>query len=383
MKIAKVSANVPSKAATSSEAAFKKILDTLVAAQTSVDDLLAAVKKMDPVAPASVKDVAKQQKITNGRAAVFKDLAKSAKRGELHTNPAKLGAMIKNLNTDIAAANWIEGGVAGHLDVFFQGQIDDIKEEITRALPKGVFEASFDLNGILTRFGRVQSKQRWTKFSAGRRLLISDCREAAEEQDRQNKIKAMMNDSERRKIKMKDREKIIKTCLANANATPKSVGVLLDAAFAKQDKPSRDKWATYLQLGAGGSYRLNSCGSCFGYKMHTTMSSDSWTANANEAVSIDDNTPDKILSGLLKTTDWKQLHATLEVGSNTKDWPHVFLFAGVLNGDKRWAAVKTALEVDDNWIRKAQAQMTGELVKIKADLESKIKKAKAVYGSNM
>ncbi len=383
MKIAKISVSVPSKVSKATEAALKKTLDVLVAAQKSVVDLLAAVEKLDPLAPASTKELLKQQKITKGRAAVFKDFAKSAKRSELHTNPAKLKAMIKSLNSDIAAANGVEGGVAGHLDAFFQVQMNDIEDEITRALPKGVSGASIGLSGTLDRFKRKQSKLGWTRFSSARGPLIRECRDQGEEQDRKNKINGMMHDPEFRKIKIKKREKIVKAGVANLRATAKSVKAELEDAFEKQDKPGRNKWSTYLQLGAGGRYRVNKCGSYLGNKIHWTMSNDSWTANADGRVSIKDNSVDRIFSGILETTDWKQLHATLEVGSDARDWPHVFLFAGVLNNDRRWANAKSMLDVDNSWITKAQAQMNAELTKIRTDLKKKIKLAKDRGGANM
>ena len=55
---------------------------------------------------------------------------------------------------------------------------------------------------------------------------------------------------------------------------------------------------------------------------------------------------DQILSKLLETTtDWKQLHATLEAGDSADDYAHVFLFAGVLVGPNTIAFVVGATTI--------------------------------------
>src|SRR6185369_15565678 len=93
-----------------------KVFDAIETAQDAVLGLLDEVAKTDPMPKDLEADIKKRRAISTGRAAELKDLEKAKKKGELHSNPSKLERLLKDLNEDIAAANWLEGGVEKAVD---------------------------------------------------------------------------------------------------------------------------------------------------------------------------------------------------------------------------------------------------------------------------
>jgi len=385
MKLSKISVNVPRKPSKADKAALERILKTLLDTQKAIGAALDEIKASEPLVPATVDKIQKQRKITDrSRAAELKDLEKSAKRGELHTNPAKLERLIKDLNADIAKINDIEGSVHNDRDLYFGQELDAIADEIERNLPKGVSGARIGLPGLIQRFTRKNSKAGWKNFSKERKALIEACRDLGAEEDRKNGISALASDREMLKLKYKTRHKIVEAGLKDQKKTPTAVRKELEDAIAEQDKPSKAQWAGFLQLGAGGSYTLQQSGAFRGAKIHLTMSKDSWTSAADGGVSIKDNSVQQIFEKLLKQSGangWKELHATLEVRLPCGKNPHVFLFAGVPPRNQAW----TELESQTGWSAKlaadAQAAMRGELDKLATALKKKIKEAKDQHGA--
>ena len=156
----------------------------------------------------------------------------------------------------------------------------------------------------------------------------------------------------------------------------------LAAALDKQAKPEKHRWASYLGLGAGGSYTLQQSGTFERMKIHLTMSKDSWTAAADGNVSVATNTVDQIYTKLLDTTGWKQLHATLEVPELKKsERPHVFLIAGVLGNDTKWENTRKTLNKDAKWVKAAQKALQDQLDLLEASLKRKLKAAKEKHGN--
>ena len=157
-------------------------------------------------------------------------------------------------------------------------------------------------------------------------------------------------------------------------------------ALTLQMTPSKSRWASYLDMGAGGSYRLNPASPFEGYTVHWTMSNDTWTAAADGMVKIDSGSAAAVLEKILKSAPGAQAHATLEVGKKA-DFPHVYMFAGAGNPVK-WAnaAAKAKSEVNPknpsatweaDWITRAQAQLTTVMTALKAELVKKIAAAQA------
>jgi hypothetical protein len=383
MPIAKLNFSVPSKPSKTDEKSLQKIVDALEKAQKDVLDLITELLKKDPLAPETKKALDGQKKICDSsRAPELKDLAKSEKAGELYSNVSKLQRLITDLNSDIANINKIEGGYDDDLDEYFKEKLEEVAKEIGTALPKGVTTLEIGLKQLLETFKAKNSKEHWARYDINRGILMTECEKKGEEVAEEKTIQAFMSSKDFLPLKYARREKIIQTGIKEGKK-PEDVRQFLVDALDEQDHPSKARWAAYLELGAGGNYRLTQSGSYQGSPIHLTMSKDSWTANADGKVSISANSVEQILEKLLKTAGWMQLHATLEVGDTAADYPHVYLFDGVLSTDTRWEAIRVKLGEKPKWVADGQKALQDQLDKVMMNLKKKVKEAKDASGANV
>ena len=379
MPVNKISISVPTK---SDERNFAKVAKAITDTHDNVLALLKTIAATDPMPSEIAKSSAKQQKISSGRAAELKDLLKSQKRGELHTNPGKLARLIEEINKDVATANGIEKSIDHERNRQFAVDVANMKDEIERALPRGVSAAMIGLPGKLREFEKKNTKEGWAHFSKNRRAFVDTCRDEGEDALRVKTMDGLKNARQFRLLKIKVREKMVDDGKSNPKMTPAQMEKDLAAALDKQAKPEKHRWASYLGLGAGGSYTLQQSGTFERMKIHLTMSKDSWTAAADGNVSVATNTVDQIYTKLLDTTGWKQLHATLEVPELKKsERPHVFLIAGVLGNDTKWENTRKTLNKDAKWVKAAQKALQDQLDLLEASLKRKLKAAKEKHGN--
>lgn len=380
-KISKIASVLPSKSTAAEEKALAKCFDAMLDTQKDIDGLLAEVGKTKPL-PATVEaDLKKRLTIARSRAAELKDMTKDRAKGLLHSNPSKMARVYKDLNEDVAQANWLEGGIGKALDVEFDKEVAKLDLRIAGALPKGVTPQHFALGAKVSAFRDKNAKENWAKWDANVVAFEKEIDKLVANVQREQAIRALVSDPDYAKLKYNTRQKAIDAALGSATATAASLRPVLDAFLERQRKPSKGSWASYLGLGAGGGYSLKSGGSYEGMAIHITMSKNSWTAGADGGVSVAANSVDQICEKLLKVTDWKQLHATLEVSKDSKQYPHVYLFDGVLGNDTRWPAARALLGRDAGWDAGAQAALTAQLTKLKADLKARITEAKKQDGA--
>ena len=388
-KLQKISVTFPTKTGAEAEKAYAKLLDEFEAVQASIEGVLDEVTKTKPMPTKVETDLKARRQIAVGRNAELKDLNKSRKSKELHTNPSKLQRIYKDLNEDIAQTNWLEGGVQLALDAHYEdGDVKELKKEIKAESPAAVKLAAYEK--LLKDFLETNKKERWAKLDAHAKQLKAD----AAELERLEGVKALRDHADFKLLKQGSRDSIVNKAIKDSASTVKGTRDELVAALDTQDKPTKSRWAGFLGLGAGGSYTMKDGGSYSGYKIHVTMSNDSWTANADGKVSIKNNSADDLLTALLQSAPGLQLHATLEIGE-VKQYPHIFLFAGVANQGPKWttamethkAAVeeskgkKVADKIDDTWITDGQAALTAVLDTLKQDLLTKLKQAKTTGGA--
>ena len=382
-KIAKISVVMPSKVSAADEKGLAKCFDAMLSSQKDIDDVLAEVGKTTPMPSALDDSLKKRLTLAKSRAAEIKDMAKDRAKATLHSNPGKMARVYKDLNEDVAQANWLEGGIGEALDDHFDDVIKALAVSLARGLPKGVTPGHLDLVGTIKRFKEKNSKEGWGRYAANVVTLEKDLAKDVAEVQREQGIRGLATDSDFGKLKYAVRQKVVDAGIKSATATEATVRTVLLAALEKQRKPTKGSWASYLELGAGGSYSLRSGGSFQGMAIHLTMSKDSWTADADGSVSVAGNSVQTIYEDLLKVDGWKQLHATLEVSASSADYPHVFLFAGVLSGDRKWEAARQLVGRDAKWVTDAQAAMKSELQKVEDAIKKKITEAKAQEGANV
>jgi hypothetical protein len=238
------------------------------------------------------------------------------------------------------------------------------------------------LKQMLEAFRGKNSKEHWSRFAANRSVLVNECEKEAAAVAEEKAIKGLMSNPDFLPLKYARRQKIIEASLKEGKKPEVVRGLLVDA-LNEQDHPSKSRWAAYLELGAGGTYRLTQSGSYQGSSIHLTMSKDSWTADADGKVSLSANSVEQILTKLLKTPGWMQLHATLEVGESAAEYPHVYLFAGVLSNDTRWEAIRVKLSKDAKWVADGQKALQDQLDKVMVSLKKKVKEAKDAAGANV
>ena len=388
-KLQKISVTFPTKTGAEAEKAYAKLLDEFEAVQASIEGVLDEVTKTKPMPTKVETDLKARRQIAVGRNAELKDLNKARKSKELHTNPSKLQRIYKDLNEDIAQTNWLEGGVQLALDAHYEdGDVKELKKEIKAESPAAVKLAAYEK--LLKDFLETNKKERWAKLDAHAKQLKAD----AAELERLEGVKALRDHADFKLLKQGSRDSIVNKAIKDSASTVKGTRDELVAALDTQDKPTKSRWAGFLGLGAGGSYTMKDGGSYSGYKIHVTMSNDSWTANADGKVSIKNNSADDLLTALLQSAPGLQLHATLEIGE-VKQYPHIFLFAGVANQGSKWttameahkAAVeeskgkKVADKIDDTWITDGQAALTAVLDTLKQGLLTKLKQAKTTGGA--
>lgn len=382
-KISKIAAVFPSKTTAADEKALAKCFDEMLATQKDIDALLVDVGKLDPLPAVTEVELKKRQTIAKSRAAEMKDMVKDRGKGTLHSNPSKMARVYKDLNEDVAQANWLEGGVDKALNEEFAKEVVKLTQKIVAGLPKGVSAGHLALGVMITSFVAKNTKEKWAKYDANVDALEKAVDKEAANIQREQGIKALMSDAGYAKLRYNTKQKAVDAGVASATATAATVTAVLDVLLERQRKPSKGSWASFLELGAGGSYKLTSGGSFDGMVIHLTMSKDSWTANADGNVSVATNSVDQIFEKLLKVDGWKQLHATLEVSSKAADYPHVFLIDGVLGNDTKWEAARVLLDRDDDWVTRGQTALAAALTKVKTAIKAKIKLAKAEEGSNV
>ncbi len=286
------------------------VLAALLNRQVEVKKALSTLGTATPLPPVISRRLKAQLKISlAGREAELKDLGKSAKLGELHTNPSKLERLVKDLDSDITETN-----------------------AMVVALP----------------------------------VEVEKVRVAA--------IKALRDDATVKKLKTSKTDSLIDAGI-KGKKTPTQVLKDLTDAYAVQDCPDKSRWANYLGLGTGGYYTVSKSGKFDKWDIHVTMSTDSWTGNYP---SLEANSPAEIMKKLFKSADWKQLHATLEIGKDSKKYPHIFLYAGVQA--KNWPAAVAEAKGKPDWEGKAKAAVQKELDKVSKDLLEKITLAKRKFG---
>ncbi|MBI1173601.1 hypothetical protein GC209_19620 [bacterium] len=381
-KIAKIAVVFPSKTSAADEKGLAKCFDAMLVAQKDIDGVLEEVGKTKPMPDPLEVDLKKRLKIATSRAAEMKDMAKDRKAGTLHSNPGKLSRLYDDLNSDVAQANWLEGGVGKALDDHFGDLVDKLETTLEASLPSGVTTKHFDFKGIMKAFREKNSKEHWAKYDENVKKLEKAVKKEADAVEREQALKAVGADKAFSTLKYAIRQKAVEAALKSDTETPTTLRTTLEDLLDKQRKPSKSQWASYLNLGAGGSYSLKSSGSFQGMAIHLTMSKDSWTSDADGKVTVTDSAQ-TIYENLLKVVDWKQLHATLEVSKNAADFPHVFLFAGVLGNDTRWEAARVLLNRDGKWVGDAQKAVAKELGKLETTLLSKIAEAKKQDGANV
>ena len=157
-KLNKIAVTFPTKIGPSEEKALAKIYTALEKAWSDVAGLLSDVRKTTPMPKSLDDDITKRETLSKGRKAELKDLEKADKKGELHTNPAKLQRLYKDLNEDIAQANWLEGGVDNAVDDHFALDVVKLLAEAKADLPKGVTAGAVDLAEMALRSG----SNRWS-----------------------------------------------------------------------------------------------------------------------------------------------------------------------------------------------------------------------------
>lgn len=382
-KVAKIAAVFPTKTSAADEKALAKCFDAMLDAQKDIDALLTDVGKTNPLPGTVDADLKKRLTIAKSRAAEIKDMTKDRAKGTLHSNPSKMARVYKDLNEDVAQANWLEGGVEKALGEHYDKDILVQTARLAKGLPAGVTVQHIAFVPMIKAFREKNVKEGWAKYAANLVALEKSINEDATNEKREQTIKALAQDAAYAGLRYATRQKVIDAGVAAPTATAATIIPILNAALEKQRKPSKGGWAKYLDLGAGGSYSLKSSGAFQGNAIHLTMSKDSWTAEADGAVSVATNSVQQIYEKLLKVADWKQLHATLEVPGPAKDYPHVFLFDGVLGGDTKWEAARVSLGRDAKWVTEGKAALTAELNKVAIDLKAKITEAKKQDGSNV
>jgi hypothetical protein len=380
-KISKIAVVFPSKTGASEEKALAKCYDAMLDTQKDIDTVLVAVGKADPLPKASEEDLKKRLTIAKSRATELKDMAKDRTKGTLHSNPGKLARVFKDLNEDVSNANALEGGLGGALDEEYIAKIKAQLTQVKPLLPEGVSGGSIDITAMVKTLTEAGKANSWKTFAKQWTDFLDDC----EEKGRVVGIKALRDFADVKPLKQGSRDSIIDKCVKDKK-TYDQAKAALKAALTIQMTPSKSRWASYLDMGAGGSYKLNPASAFEGYTVHWTMSNDTWTAAADGQVKIDSGSAAAVLEKILKSAAGAQAHATLEIGKKA-DYPHVYMFAGVGNPVK-WAnaAAQAKTEVNPknpaasweaDWITRAQTQLTKVMTDLKAELVKKIAAAQA------
>lgn len=367
------------------EAGLAKVVTEMQSVHQAISDEIASLLKSNPL-PEAIQTVLQKLKTINesSRGPELKDLAKAMKGGTLRSNPAKVERLMKDLNEDVNRVNGASETREKAVDVWGRDKAKKLLEEITKALPSGVDAKQVDLAASMDSFIKAQSKAGWRSFDASAEKLktsvvdrVADIIELKRLDDLRQ-----VNNFFRQTLRYRTREKLWQEAQADKRTTAKTFSSNLTEALHKQQHPDKSRWASYLDLGAGGYYRLTDGGRYDGHTIHVTMSKDSWTADVDGKVSLMAGTPEAVLRKLLETKDdWMQMHATLEV--NQPEYPHVFLYAGVLANDKRWEAARVALGKDAKWVKGAQKAMQDLLDAVKKRLEGKIAEARKDQGQSL
>lgn len=369
----------------SEEAALAKFVGELVSLHKDIAEELADLLKADPLPDDIKAELNRQKKINeSSRAPELKDLGKALKGKSLRSNPSKISRLKDDLNDDAKALNAMPARLKAARDAIGADALSALQRDIEKlAGSAGVSPQRILLKERLAALGKTLSAKDWKGLDAALSKLEALLKTEVAEEARLMTL-AVVNEEFRKSLRFAERERLWKEAQADKAATPQKLRTALEAALDKQHKPDKSRWAKYLDLGAGGDYTLKDGGAFGGIKIHVTMSKDSWTPEADGKVDLMSGTPDAVLRKLLDHTEGgKQMHATLE--TNKPNYPHVFLFAGVLKGDYKWNAAREALGRDpkSKWVEEAQKALNDVLDKVKDRLQKKIAEAQKEHGANV
>ncbi len=382
MRRAETGRKVESQPSKSSEKNFVESAKAIQRTLDHVSTMLESIAQDEPVPENTEKAVEKQRKTLLRHAAELEDLARSQRRGELHTNPSKLKRLTEEVNRDVAKTNSIARSVKDERNEEYGELVKVLGREITNALPGKVEASGIRLSGLLKDFTNKNKSEQWRRFDHHKAQLAEKCRELGQEADaklqRDSEIQGLMNRAEFRSLNYRTRAKLVENGKNDQNKSAATVRQELKAALDDQRKPNKSRWAKFLGLTSGGSYKITRSGAYGDAPIHWTMSNDSWNSDANGGVDVSTNSVEAIYEKLLRVDGWKQLHATLEVpGVHADDRPHVFLFAGVLGNDKKWAK----LDKSDSWKAGAKEKMKSQLSSLASGIKKKITEAKRLDGA--
>ncbi|MBI9086251.1 MAG: hypothetical protein JEZ11_21810 [Desulfobacterales bacterium] len=366
------------------EEALGRNVDTLQAKKTEIVQFLSDLKKTDDVPRSVVADIAKEERIaTSKRAAEFKDLAKSKKRGELGTNPGKLGRLCDDLNDDVVKANAIESTMVGEIDKVFIAQWVQMTTELTKYASKaGVAPRTIMLEQTMSSKCEALKKKRWKNFAKASAAFVIEIKAEIDEAARNAGVNAFRSASEYSNLRAKAKLGIIDK--ANRNKTSvDDTKKLLDAAMEAQYSPSKSQWTQHLGM---TGYQIAGVNDKYdNMKIHITYDRNSWSRAAEGGISLKGAQADAVMKKLFETSvSWTyQMHATLEAKDEMGKSPHVY-FGGKNN---HWNDTAAKLKLDGRtnlneakWVKDGIAKMTQVLNGVKAEIMRKIKAAISKHG---
>ena len=365
------------------EETLGKNVDTLQSKSTEIVNFLSDLKQTDNVPKSVLADIAKQIRIASSRAAELKDLAKSKKRGELATNPVKLGRLCDDLNDDVVNANAIESQMVESIDKVFIAQWAQVETALTGyAVKAGVAPRNIMLERTMSTKCEALKKKRWKNFAKVSAAVVVETKTVIDEEARRSGVMAFRSASEYSNLRVKAKLGIIE----KADQKKISVGdtkKLLDAAMEAQYSPSKSQWTQHLGM---TGYSIDGINDKYdNIKIHITYDQNSWSKAADGGISLKGANAGAVMKKLFETSvSWSyQMHATLEAKDANGKSPHVY-FGGRNN---HWEDTAKQLKLDGKnipneakWVNDGIAKVTQVLDGVKANIKRKIQDAISKHG---
>ncbi|MCA8977729.1 MAG: hypothetical protein KDC98_23595 [Planctomycetes bacterium] len=318
-------------------------------------------------------DFKKLTRTCRSRAAELKDLAKDKKRGELHGNVGKLIRLRDGLNDDVTDIEAFKKSVVAAIDAENAALIDDFEAEQTKKFNKAGVALWFLTDQIKDRRRTLKGKSR-AKVESSLQKLEPILETHRETQLMNAAVRALVSASDYKTLNPRKLRETIDAAIKNGDDVAQAKSAL-DAALDAQRKPTKDKWARYLDMTgyqvAGVSDKYD------GIPVHVTYDQNSWSNDAKQGrIDVSSSSADAIMEEMFGAVSWSyQLHATLEITAEDGKHPHVYWGGRTNHWDVEGKGGR-----DGEWARKGREKLQSVLDAAKAKILAKIKQVKAADG---
>jgi hypothetical protein len=371
--VSKIKSKMDEKTLKAVENGLKDGLLSILDRIEEIDKIIKSLEKAPVVPKAFESSLKAQNTIISGKEKEVKDLKNSQKRGELHTNPAKLKRLCEELNEQTVEVERLIAEFPAALDAEMAAHFEkDYADPLKKHYEKEGSPKTFALKHAMDHAEKTLKKDNWKKYGEVGRWLDLDKAEI-DKKARLRDLDVLKNKyptlNVKRRTNMLNKAKAQIDGGNTAKALLTALEDALDEALGAQQAPPLGIWKQVLGM---SGYQVVKTGQKYdGHEIHLTYDDNSWSAAGKGGISVKGAKAEDVLDALLNLSDWTyQMHATLELPDSNGKNAHVY-FGGHAN---HWNTVAATHGKDVKWQNAGIAKVGAVMASAKDQMTKKIKK---------